>query len=289
MLEKQRNELKAVPSSKPLFKKLEEEFENKMILIEETKKIEQEERKKNLFQPLNHEEIIKHSKQHSLILNDLKRTHKKIESLHEYQSLSSHKLHEFLENQKKDKQKFQESIKEKKLLLDKRNQYGKLIMEVHQPSIDSLKRQELELIKERLSIPVRKRIKSMTPSLQNVGEKRSYKQKSARTELNDSTSSSQNNSKIKISTNPMYLEERRKLKERLAKEMNHKASKSYEYLNKDYLENRLDNAKDIEMKAVRHGNLIKYLDPLNLSGLEAEEKINSMLIESVKAKLSKLS
>ncbi|CAG9329280.1 unnamed protein product [Blepharisma stoltei] len=294
LLEKQKNEMSPIPHMKPLYKKLEEEFELKCKLNKEIKSKELEERKKHWYSPSDYERTNEYLKKQTPKEDDFANS-KKSESINDLHNLNDYKLHEYLENEKKEKQKYLEHLQEKKLLLQKRNQYGKYIKETHQPSIDNLKRHEMELIKERLAMPVKKKIQSSTPSLQHFSMKyraKTTKQKSARIET-PGIDSSQENSKKNKSSNPMYLEERRKIREKLAKNINHNVSKSFDFLGKDLV--AADNssahnyAKELEFKAFKQENLIKYLDPLNVSSIQAEENVNDMIIRSIRTKLSLLS
>lgn len=147
-----------VISATPLYKKIEFEFIQNVEMPELQKRKEELRRKRELFRPIDGEDLRKHSHNHDSMLSTLAQEKKKSgshNSLERQRPIAKSKaLKSFLAEEKQKKiQKIEENSK-KERLINKKKQYSEIVKEVFQPVIDPFKQQEMELIKARLENPV---------------------------------------------------------------------------------------------------------------------------------------
>ena len=159
-LRQAKSELRGVKKEKRLYQKLEDQFHSDYILPEnEARKEILKQRKKNFF-PIKLEEIVRHSKNFFKNLKEKTalKTHQRSLTKEQIFITPLMKIIKKRETEEKQRQKSLEF--EKKKRLERRNTYAKLSQELYQPRIDFLKRKELEIIKEKIALPVKRKIYS---------------------------------------------------------------------------------------------------------------------------------
>ncbi|CAI2361078.1 unnamed protein product [Moneuplotes crassus] len=164
--------LKKIP--KPLYKKIEKQFEEEYVMPELEKRKKELAEKRSFMKPINAEEIAQHKRKYEeqRRIEETKRENKfKVDS--EYDPKKYHSV--FLDNVLDSDAKLKEELRKKSFevseLTSKKKNYSKLIMETHKPQISKRKKMEMELIKQNLKQPTAfERIKKrMVSSSQNRG------------------------------------------------------------------------------------------------------------------------
>jgi hypothetical protein len=161
-------ELREVAGSKPLFMRIEENYEENVLMPELEKKKAELAKKRELFQPIRRGEIVDHMrKYHESALESQARRELNFKSKQlefKYNStafmLKSHFTERILEDQHRKKEESEKLETEKKFLVEKKKKYASMVKDMFIPSVDEFKRQEMLLIKEKLKHPVRIRLNS---------------------------------------------------------------------------------------------------------------------------------
>ena len=253
-------ELKSLKKKKLLHEKLEEEFEKK-ILIPETERISEAISLKHKIPVPSLEEIQSHIRDYKKLIQS-KSVFRQSASYSESKHFSPSKFFQQI-SEEEELAKEMEKIKiaEKADLIDRKKNYSNLVRQLYKPLVSEQKPKEK-------SIPVKRRVLSLTPTLK----------KSER--VNEKSRVSPKAQKPKELPKIDYLAERRDLRQKEAEDILDQYSFSYEV-------DSLAKAKKIEEKA-KHAEYAFKGSKANDFNIEAEEKINKLLLESVKAKLEAL-
>ena len=156
-------EFREVITSKPLYVKIEENYEEQVLMPELEKKKAELAKKREFFQPIKKQEIAEHMKkyQENSLENQMRREihnkNKQIEFKYNNSAyiIKSKFTENILEEEKKKKEEKEQQEQGKKKLLEKKKNYSSVVKEMFAPSIDEFKRQEMLLIQEKLKHPVR--------------------------------------------------------------------------------------------------------------------------------------
>ena len=135
--------------------------------------------KRNFMKPISGEEIAYHERMYEekLKKESAKRQNKlKIESEYDPSKYHSKFLENVLDSEAQRKIEEEKKAKEISELLNKKNNYSKLIMETHKPQISKRKQMEMELIKQNLKEPtaferMKKRMVSSSQNRKNKFQK----------------------------------------------------------------------------------------------------------------------
>jgi hypothetical protein len=273
---KTKSELKGIEKKKRLYELLSEQYQEK---VESTEKLSRKsflEKHKLLYKPIRLDEIKQHQQKHSQIFNE------KISQLQHNRTKSverpkkSKLIQLIYQREKQDHLQTLEKISKTKENIIRRRNYAKLAQEIHAPKIDFLKQKEIELVKERLRCPVKRRLFESRPVFRS-----------------NSASYSLQSSKLKKSTRSVdskvtkinYLVELRNARSKLrlrarSQSFDHSPANREEVLKK---------AIDMEKISQRHEKIIKSTELKDWTQmLAAEESATFFLLKSIKSKLALL-
>jgi len=310
MKELTNQEYKKATNYKPLYKKLEEKFNNQVLMPELEKKKAQLAQKRMMYQPIDSKEIQEHAKKVDLIKQEQET--KRLKELQQKQldyklnSVSQENRSKFMEaaieEEKRKKEEQRKAEEDRKRLLERKRQYADLVKEMFQPTVDQLKRKEIELAKERLKHPsARRQTLSQNPS------SKSWNPSPSMMNSNETERAAAQIKKRKWKKNPMvpeppprpepkkvdYLAERRKVRESQQKNM----SFAFKKIDLDQEFNSASNtdpeelrkkAAEVEKEARRQEAKILAYKSQDQQALEASSQVNDMLISSIRAKLALL-
>ena len=272
-----KSELRGLPKQIRLYNILNENFSKKVVQAELESRMKFLEERKKKFLPINNEKIIDHSKNHSTILKKLAGKYHQKKSkrpAHLYQSAWIEKVKQ---QEMEEKEKKERIERDRRSNLERKSNYSQLVQEIHPPKIDELKRKELQIIKERILLPVKRKIYSNS----SVSRSRSVMQsiQSVKSKPASIATLPFRNSRIN------YLSElRNSREERLGK----LRSKSFDKqpLTKQEI---IKQANQMEKLANQHEQILKHPHFQDWGKIiRAEEDANSLLLESVRSKLSLL-
>lgn len=179
-------EFKEVISTKPLYMKIEENYEEQVLMPELEKKKAELARKREFLQPIKRTEIIEHMKkyQEASMESQLRREYQAKTKAIEFKYNSSTGViksrftDRVLEEEKKKKEEQEKIEHEKEVLIEKKKKYAKIVKEMFAPSIDEFKKNEMLLIQERLKNPVRIKFAEKSISDEESKPKRKWKKNS---------------------------------------------------------------------------------------------------------------
>lgn len=284
--EQSEKEYKRVKSVTPLFKQLESNFVSKFELPELQKRKEFLRKKHELFKPMDHETI----KVHSKLVKKLKNSdssRKLPKNLPVSQSVSVHKSKIFEKLQEEDeiraKTELEKSIS-KKNLREKQKKYSELVKEIFQPSPDSLKQKEMELIKVKLENPVPK--KSFLDDFKDFEIKKHAKSVITRKKKQKIVEKVPEKKEIVIKD---YIQEMRMARQRSMSSKNLYYGHDSIFFNPKTPDTKKNLMRKIEVldKVARKNEIrIGYLNVFDNKTIEATEQINSLLVNSIKAKIA---
>jgi hypothetical protein len=272
----------------PLFKQIEENYNLHQQMPELERRKKELENKRMMFKPISLSEIREHAEKSKKLLEDLQHK-RKAESCNLNDSKSKKLKTKFteaiLEYDRQSKEIEENKRKNPKQLLDKRKEYGKVISELYQPSLDRFKEQEMKLIKARLELPVRFKLRdsSMTESDSNCSRSVSVQPKKWKKNLMIPEPAEKKQG-FKVD----YLGQRRKSREKSVK-INKSMILWEEGLEK--LSDRNEKMSFLKKKAKIMDSQVKNLEiRLNSKRLNIDmaEQVNDLIINSIRAKLSYL-
>ncbi|OMJ85355.1 hypothetical protein SteCoe_13328 [Stentor coeruleus] len=288
---------------KPLYIQMEENYKQNIIMPELEQKKAQIAKKKLLYQPLDHEELLDHMKKYKEIakIEEFRRKKemqkKEIEA--ELNMASSLYFSKFMlaveQQEKKDKTDYEKAKHAAKFSTNKRMQYSKIVKEVFPPIIDERKRLDFSVDF------VRKKPKKLIAAGQSLG---SLPTKDGIFETEVKSLSEAAFKPHKWKKNPMvpdekpkkafvkidYLTEKRK--EREGKGLSTDQNVDWEKdinegeMDKNKIEKIKAKAARIEQKALKQERLMNLVRNTSPKGLEAAGQVNDMIISSIKAKLA---
>lgn len=283
-------EFREIITNKPLFVKIEENYEEQVLMPELEKKKAELAKKREFFQPVRKQEIAEHMKRYlensheNQARREMAQKGKKIEFQYNNSAciIKSKFTESILEEERRKKEEKEQHEQEKKILLEKKKNYASIVKEMFVPSIDEFKRQEMLLIQERLKHPVRIKIDS-----------------------NNSISDEENRPRRKWKKNPLVPE---KPPKREAKVVDYLAQKRTERggsvetrnrmfdveglvqdrnLDKDEkLEKLRKKAKVLENESKKHERNIKSVSATDSRSLKYAYESDDLLLNSIRAKLA---
>ena len=176
-------EFREVVSIKPLYVKIEENYEEQVLMPELEKKKAELARKREFLQPIKRTEIIEHMKkyQEAAVENQIRREFQaKTKALEfKYNSsagvIKSRFTDRVLEEEKKKKEDLEKVEQDKARLIEKKKKYAEVVKEMFVPSVDEFKKQEMLLIQERLKNPVRIKLTEKSISDEENKPRRKWK------------------------------------------------------------------------------------------------------------------
>jgi hypothetical protein len=178
---------------KPLYKKIEKEYEKQYVMPELEKRKKDLAEKRNFLKPISREEINEHDKKYMEIQKkqEAKRHQEsKDDTNYDPSKYKSKFLENVLDYEEQSKQQEQRKTEEVSDLLSKKKNYAKLVQETHRPIVSKRKKMEMDLIKQNLAKPTafeRMKKRMISSSQSRIGE---YKQLSASVDHSIADSSS---------------------------------------------------------------------------------------------------
>jgi hypothetical protein len=255
-------ELKNVKKRKLLHEQLEENFK-KEILVPESIRITEAINVRHKSPVPSLEELQVHIKEYKKLMES-KSNHRNSISVSDSRSFSPSKFWKILTEEEqlaKEIEKLKEN--EKFELIDRKKNYAKLVRQLYQPTVKE------NIIKVK-PVPSKTRTLSLTPTLKESGSFKPISKPKKPSEI----------AKPKDFPKINYLEQRRELRQKAAENILDSYYSSFDL-------NSLEKVKKIEEKTKTAEIALKNWKS-NEFNLAAEEKLNTMLIDSVKAKLDAL-
>ena len=298
-IKKRQQELEAVKNTKPLYMKIEERYKNEIESLENQIKKSEKEKNSKLYSPIRTVDLMEHAKWYDEVKRQghVQRTEKGLGKIRSASyGLSTAWTARVLDEDKRLKSELNRASQERLNMIERKTKYAELVKEIFLPTIDRLKRQELQ----GNSSPKRETAK--------------YLQKSPRREeMKDFHSDSEGKNKLplgkpkKFKENPMlpkppqkkeakvvdFLEERRKVRQEAEAEPEEPAADWEKDLDKDLpAEEKArmlkKKAKRLERQARKQELLLAGANPSNAKTLQQSASLNELLLNSVKAKLALL-
>ena len=288
-IKKRNQDMETLKNSKPLYKKIEEDYEKN---LKKSEKKLQKEKELNRKSPINVVDLMEHAKWYE----GVKREHreKQREKGQEKVRSSSYGLAsawttKVLEEDQKMKKDLNRASQERLNMIERKTKYAELVKEMFMPTVDRIKRQE-----NQSRSPRGERLPGISKKSPMRGENFGF---GSDGELK------YKGSKLKWKDNPMvpkplpkkqghvvdYLEEKRKEKQEEGDIVDVEWEKDLE---KEYTTAQLakvlrKKAKILESKARKH-ELLMSGNPTSAKTLKNNENVNDMLLSSIKAKLAAL-
>jgi hypothetical protein len=307
-LRKAEQDYRKLMANRPLYQQIEENYSAGRIMPELERRKEELAKKRQGFRPMNREELDEHARHLEELRQELelRRAKEKSSKLLDdrVESSSRHLASKFtysvIQQDNELKQAQAVEHQEKKRLAAKKKQYASIVKEMFTPTVDSLKQKEMVLIKERLKNPVKSLPKRSTSSVP--------RENSMIDSIEGMSASPVISSRRKFKKNPMIPEQRAKLEPKHIDYLGdrRKVRENYAYdgvsVKGGHWNELEDESMDPEVKAQilkrkaqraekevkRHELLLSSVHPADINGLEAVDKVNDMLIGSIRAKLSML-
>jgi hypothetical protein len=179
-------EFREVISNKPMYLRIEENYEEQVLMPELEKKKAELARKREFLQPIRRSEILDHMKKYqetameSQVRREIQAKNKQLEFKYNSSAcaMKSRFTDRVLEEEKKKKEESEKAEHEKVQLVDKRKKYASIVKEMFVPSVDEFKKQEMILIQERLKHPVRIKLNEKSISDEENKPKKKWKKNS---------------------------------------------------------------------------------------------------------------
>lgn len=283
---------KRVANTVPLYKKMEENYKLQVVLPELEKKKAELAKKRIIYQPMSLEEIKEHAEKYDQFTAQAsshrnKNVHKRsIEGKIFLSTLPKSQYRETVLQELKERTNYEASEKNKKKeLFERRFHYSQLVKEMYQPTIDTNKQRELEIIKEKLKHTQNSRV---TKSVSETGKEGGSSLKKRQWKKNPMVPLVPDQRDAVVVD---YLAERRNARKQLPQ-------KKYESLDIEQELSGLDNtekmlklrklAKSIEKQAFQEEALLGNIKVDDLKGIERADNVNELLMNSIRAKLALL-
>lgn len=141
---------------KPLYKKIEKQFEKEFVIPELEKRKKELAEKRNFYRPIDKLTLLEHEKKYEEFKKqDMVKRQQKYKTEEEYdpskyKSKFMENVLDYDEQQKLEQVKKYEEVSE---LMKKKKNYSKLVIETHKPKVSKRKKMEMELIKQNLQNP----------------------------------------------------------------------------------------------------------------------------------------
>ena len=297
-----------------LYKQIEKRFEHDYVIPELERRKQELAAKRNFAKPIDKEGILEHEKKYEELLKqeEAKRHEKyKYESDYDPNRYKSKFMDKIIKDEEQNKAQKDHKVEELSKLIKKKENYSKLVLETHKPTISKRKKMEMELIKQNLDNPTafERMKKRMVSSSQN--------KIASVSNLNKSQDSSLSSARQHTSTKPKYKdfdwreknrfmnipkpEHNFKKRDYLVEKRNEKANQSEtrsEYRKHINWEDEIkklegddrvnlvkEKARILEREAMKREQLMK----VNSSDQTSDRnEINDMIIDSIKAKIALL-
>lgn len=310
-LRKAEQDYRKLVQEKLITKKLDEVFLFDRMMPELERRKEELAKKRQGFKPINREELEEHARH----VDEMRREHelkrlreKSARQLDEQAALSQRHLaskftYSVIHQDTEAKAALEREQLEKKRLAEKKRKYAEIVKEMFTPTIDSLKQKEMQLMQERLKNPVKsfaKRSQSSVPREDSRSQVHSSLDKDLSNSPKLSHRKFKKNTMIpdkKPKPQPMhvdYLGERRKYRETYALGDVNVRETDWSDVHDESMDPEVKalllkrKVQRVEKEAKRQELLLSSINPSDINGLEAVDKVNDMLIGSIKAKLSML-
>jgi hypothetical protein len=265
-------DFRKVVSTTPLYKKIESEFVSNVEMPELAKRKEELRKKHELFKPWDYDELRERCRYLEISQNQ----HKPQTIFNERsKSTRSKFLQRILEE---DREKFlfeAEKSEIKKDLKDKVKKYSQIVKEVFPPSVDMLKKKEMELIKAKLSSPALFIKKDQPIERTYSFSPRKFKKNPMVPEKPEK----------KTPETKDYLLEFRKQRKRSLSDQD---LKSLSIDQPEFLsDRRLKKVIEKYDKEARLGEMkIELMSPFNSKSIKYSEQVNGMLVNSIRTKIA---
>ncbi|OMJ66959.1 hypothetical protein SteCoe_36023 [Stentor coeruleus] len=280
-------EFRKAMSSTPLYKKIEDEYYNNVLVPEFEKRKVVLKKKKDYLKPITLEELKEHARNVENILSSLSKQKKQSQHL-ETQTQSKSKIIKRLLAEDKEKELVeQEKQMKKKHLIEKTKQYSELVKEVFPPTHDMFKQKEMELIRYRLDHPVTVKYKAS-----NSDDESNFVNKS----VSFSPKKYKKNTMIpekppkRLPVIKDYIMEMREAKKHSLSSSNIKIKWPNETIEDQTLSNNNEKlqrkAEQLDRQIRKSEQKIDYSIPLNTKTLKATESVGNLIVDSIKAKLA---
>ncbi|OMJ88993.1 hypothetical protein SteCoe_8908 [Stentor coeruleus] len=281
-------EYRKAVSATPLYKKIETDFIQNIMIPELEKRKSELRKKRELFKPITKDQIKEHAKNVEMILSMISERKKQSQFSEETRSYSKSKI--LKQVLAKDKEKERSELEKKfmkKHLKEKKKQYSELVKEVFPPTLDLFKKKEMELIKARMNHPVT--VKCKTPNSDDDGmvmnksvsfNPRKFKKNNM---IPDKTPK-------RLPVIKDYILEMREERKRSLSNRNIKIDWDSDFvqdLSVDENRRKLQRRAEILDREARKAELkIDYTNPTNTKNLKVSEKANELIVDSIRAKLA---
>lgn len=280
-----RQELIEVINEKPLYQKMEEKYINDFEIKELEKRKAELAKKRLNFQPLNKQELLAHIRKHDALMREKEKS-SNVSFIDETLPNHSKFIEEVMRQDRVQKQKAEEIKKSKHRQLENRISYAENVREMFTPTIDRFKQLELALRLEKLKNPaIRKKINYEASTAQSDSE---LKKKKIVKRLENEKGKERGKSK------PIdYLAERRKQRKEQGfigefSDEDWEEIEKNEEVGEEDLKRFKKKADLLEKKAKKAELSLTLGSPEQIQNIEYVEKVNSMLVSSIKAKLAVL-
>lgn len=296
VLEEQKEISKSPVATKPLFKQMEDAYKQKVLMPQlEHHKAELAKKRIN-YQPLNPDELKEHSRNHEELKRQFEyRRKKELEQkqLDSQLNMASNSMQSkftvaVLEEEKRKKEEQERKEYEKKLNINKRLQYSKLVKEMFVPVVG-----ENNKIPEAVATKFKNKVRSAD------NDRNSEKKKIGVTDYKSDIGLrpariKKKEEEIKKEVEVVdYLANKRKARESRPKEF----KALHVELQKDIEDDEIDSAKlqmikakaeKIDKQAKLREGAIGRMNKDGVKGIQAGDEVNDMIISSIRAKLALL-
>ena len=299
LLEEKKEEISRSPvSSKPLYKQMEDNYKQKVLMPQlEHHKAELAKKRIN-YQPLNPEELKEHSRHHEDLKKQFEyRRKKELEQkqLDSQLNLASNSLQSkftiaVLEEQKRKKEEEEKKEYEKMLNINKRLQYSKLVKEMFVPAVAENKIQEAAVTKTKTKVKSAEQDRGSDKKKIGVTD---YKSDIGLRPVRSKKKEIEAKKEIEVVD---YLAEKRKKRENKGNG-DFAASALHVELQKEIEGEEIDSVKierirakaeRVDKQAKQREGAIGQFQKDGVKGIKAGDEVNDMIISSIRAKLALL-
>lgn len=269
-------DFRKVISNTPLYKKIESEFINNFEIPELEKRKEELRKKHELFRPLDYQELQERSRYLELL-----QTQQKPKSIFNERSKSTKSkfLKRILDEDKEKSIAEEEKVIIKKDMKDKMWKYSQIVKEIFPPSVDMLKRKEMELIKAKLNNPTLYLKKESSIDRTISFSPRKFKKNSMVKEKNEK----------KQITVKDYLAEFKGRRKRSVGDLNLQnfSSDDFEVMSTQTNRKALEKMVEKYDKEARLGEMkFEHMSPFKPKAIKYSEQVDNLLVNSIKTKIA---
>lgn len=268
---------------KPLHKKIEEKYFEQVEMKELERRKEELAKKRQIFQPLNKSELIEHARKHDQILREKERN-PSAPHVSESHSYHSKFLSEVMKRDSELRAEEERILREKLKRVENKKIYANCVREMYVPPVDKFKQMEIILRMEKMKNPVIKKkynIEGSTAAQSDSELKRVVKKKKTSEEILTGK-----RAKSKVID---YLAEQRNKRKNFDVDEDYEDEFDVDEELEDWQKAQKFNekAKKLEKKA-RKAEMVLNPTDTSLKNIDATQKVDSMIISSIRAKLNAL-